>query len=404
MAINPNMMVFIIMANFFFKSRISENILETPQGYLICRNVPIARVGYQEYLGSEIGIQTNEIVDVKRSSGEVFDKKAMTSFENLPFTDEHPEEEVTKENWDKYTKGFVNNIRRGEGKFKNMLIADITVYDEEIIRKILDGKREISCGYTCLYEINADGEYEQTKIRGNHIALVENGRAGELVAIRDAKFKKTQEEKMKKNNKKQFNLFKLWIKDQEPEIIEEIKEELEEVLEEGKEEGIISSDEDLKEKMMEILTDSDILQSIAEKIEEIKSGDAEPDEIQEAEEILEELESAVIEEDEEMSDEEETEDEEAKDEEEEKTTSDAIKFARKQLKNIAKIKDSKIRKQQVKLIMQDINTIMKKNKSKGKNVYAKLNNTKATRDGNFDLVAQLRNKTTEMKNMRRGIK
>lgn len=45
------------MVKAYYGSRISENIAETPEGYLICRNVPIARVGVQEYFGYEFGRQ-----------------------------------------------------------------------------------------------------------------------------------------------------------------------------------------------------------------------------------------------------------------------------------------------------------------------------------------------------------
>ena len=54
-----------------------------------------------------------------------------------------------------------------------------------LITKIKNGKREISCGYDCLWVPTADDAYEQREIRGNHIAVVDKGRAGHKVAIRD---------------------------------------------------------------------------------------------------------------------------------------------------------------------------------------------------------------------------
>ena len=47
-----------------------------------------------------------------------------------------------------------------------------------------EGKREISCGYT--YELcEENGRYIQRKIRGNHVAVVDAGRAGPRVCIKD---------------------------------------------------------------------------------------------------------------------------------------------------------------------------------------------------------------------------
>ena len=41
----------------YYGYTISPNQIETGEGFLICRNVPIARTGDQEYLGSEIGME-----------------------------------------------------------------------------------------------------------------------------------------------------------------------------------------------------------------------------------------------------------------------------------------------------------------------------------------------------------
>ena len=40
----------------YYGYTISPNQLETGEGFLICRNVPIARTGDQDYLGAEIGL------------------------------------------------------------------------------------------------------------------------------------------------------------------------------------------------------------------------------------------------------------------------------------------------------------------------------------------------------------
>ena len=157
----------------------------------MCHNVPIARAGWYEYLEGEVidSGSMDKIIQVYRSPDEVFSESAIASFEGKPFVDEHPQEEmVTPENSNKYTKGTARNVRRSSSE-NDMLIADIVVYDADVIKEIEEGKREISCGYECDY-VESDGTYCQTNIRGNHVALVDAGRAGHRVRIKDSDIKK----------------------------------------------------------------------------------------------------------------------------------------------------------------------------------------------------------------------
>ena len=48
----------------YYGYTISPNQIETGEGFLICRNVPVARTGTQEYLGREIGL-TGADADLK---------------------------------------------------------------------------------------------------------------------------------------------------------------------------------------------------------------------------------------------------------------------------------------------------------------------------------------------------
>ncbi len=169
----------------YYGSSISENIADTPEGYLLCRNVPIARTGEQVYLARELGIRDGDperAVTVRREEGEVFAPAAMASFEGKDITDDHPPVAVTPENYALYSKGHVQNVRR-EG---DRLVADLVIKDPALIGEVRGKvKREISCGYDCLY-VRDGGGYRQTNIRGNHVAVVSSGRAGHEVAIRDS--------------------------------------------------------------------------------------------------------------------------------------------------------------------------------------------------------------------------
>ena len=175
------------MSKAYFGSRISDHIIKTPEGFLICKDVPIARTGTQQYRGCEFGGPVADgIYNVQRPEAEVFDRAAVASFEGKPVCDEHPEEDVTPDNYGRYMKGVCRDVRRGDGDLSNCLVADLVIYDADLINKIEAGKREISCGYDCLWNPTSDSSYDQLEIRGNHVAVVDKGRAGHKVAIRDA--------------------------------------------------------------------------------------------------------------------------------------------------------------------------------------------------------------------------
>ena len=184
----------------YYGTRLSENISRRePEGYLLCLNVPVARTGTQDYLPEELGITPGSssfpsgpgLISVYRPEEEVFAPETMASFEGMPVTNEHPPDGVDVENIRRVQMGHAHHIRRGTGDEADLLLADLIITDEVLIDAILHGKREISCGYT--YELaEENGRYIQRKIRGNHIAVVEAGRAGPRVSIKDHKGPKTK--------------------------------------------------------------------------------------------------------------------------------------------------------------------------------------------------------------------
>ena len=180
----------------YYGTRLSENISRRePEGYLLCLNVPVARTGVQEYLPEELGLelssfslpgngQQRKAVQVFRPEEEVFAPETIASFEGMPVTNDHPPNGVDAENIRRLQAGHAHNVRRGSGKESDLLLADLIITDPRLIDAILGGKREISCGYT--YELCfEEGRYIQRRIRGNHIAVVDAGRAGPRVSIKD---------------------------------------------------------------------------------------------------------------------------------------------------------------------------------------------------------------------------
>ena len=173
----------------YYGYTISPNQIETGEGFLICRNVPVARIGDQEYLGSEIGLDgadAGKVITVHRRPEEVFAPEALASFEGKPVTDDHPPVLLDPDNVSLYLKGHAEQIRKGSGDWDGYVIADLHIQDRTLIEAIQNGKREVSCGYECDYVQEEDGTYSQKNIRGNHIAVVERGRAGKRAAILDS--------------------------------------------------------------------------------------------------------------------------------------------------------------------------------------------------------------------------
>lgn len=190
------------MARAYYGSRISQNRTKTPEGYLICHGVPIARTGYYEYLGRELGVNGDNSVQmfrVYRSPDEVFAPAAIASFEGKIVTDEHPCVELDTSNYNSYIRGIARDVRQGSGEESDLLIADLLIYDIHLISEVEAGKKEVSCGYNCDYDIDVNSlTGAQHNIRGNHVAIVSTGRAGDRVAIKDKKPHSERSTKMDK--------------------------------------------------------------------------------------------------------------------------------------------------------------------------------------------------------------
>ena len=73
-----------------------------------------------------------------------------------------------------------------------VLYAEVKIFSESLKNLIQNGKKELSLGYFCEYDLTP-GEYHgvhydavQRGLRGNHIALVDNGRMGHDVRVMDS--------------------------------------------------------------------------------------------------------------------------------------------------------------------------------------------------------------------------
>lgn len=279
----------------YYGDKISTNIAMTPEGFLVCRNVPIARTGYQQYLESELfeDGDPSEIINVFRSPNEVFSTATIASFEGKPVTDGHPDVDVTPENYKEFSKGHVQHVRVGRGDDADKILADLYITDQDLIDEIRNGKRQVSAGYYAEDKEDETGRICQTKIRGNHVAVVDEGRAGHTVAIRDQKnndsiiggiLKMKKESIARKQTIK--NAVIQYLKDAKPEELEKKFRDAAEVLNEVAEKGDIQDEEpeEVKEdackdddRDLEIWKAIDALSERVDALEQREHSDEKPE-------------------------------------------------------------------------------------------------------------------------------
>ncbi len=167
--------------------KLSEHKFKDNNGYLICTDCILSRTGKQIYKRDEVFKDgSGEEVEVDRSDNEVFSKKALASFENCPICINHPDCDVNPENHNELSVGFVRNVRKGDYEGQPVMMGDLVITDAKAIDLVESGEMiELSCGYDC--DIEDENNPQQRNIRGNHVALCEQGRAGIAKIVDSAK-------------------------------------------------------------------------------------------------------------------------------------------------------------------------------------------------------------------------
>lgn len=212
----------------------------TPEGFLLCEAVPIARTGTLIYDESEIPVEGGPggLVTIERNADEVFRTETMASFEGKPVTLSHPDDFVNPSNWRQLSVGIVQNVRRGTDVEQDLMLADLLITDAEAIELVRrdndpnsERLRQVSCGYDADYEQLAPGRGRQTTIVGNHVALVERGRCGPRCAIGDS-------DTMSKTKKRSFaDRLRAAFMSKDAEAAEELAKEAETADEDEEDEG-----------------------------------------------------------------------------------------------------------------------------------------------------------------------
>lgn len=194
------------MRESYFKSVFTGSKKErTAEGFLLCRDVRVARTGTMIYAKDELPhleADNRGLLTISREDDVLFDKITLESGLGKSVTIAHPEEDVDPSNWKEYSIGTCLSCKRGTGYDSEYMLMDLMINDEYGIDQIEKGLVEISLGYDAKYhqDRSKPGYGKQTNILINHIALVESGRCGVECSIRDNKtvFNSKQGKKMPK--------------------------------------------------------------------------------------------------------------------------------------------------------------------------------------------------------------
>lgn len=167
-------------------------------GFLLIKGCPVSSPGIFDYSAAQVGETEHEnhgaldrIVRVFRPAAAVYDPLFIESLKNVPLIDDHEYMIGDETVLDASEQGQLTapEEKGVEGVMTDnvywadpWLRADLKVFSRRLQAAIKAGKRDLSLGYISHFEYNPgthDGmpyEYIQTHMRGNHIALVDEGR------------------------------------------------------------------------------------------------------------------------------------------------------------------------------------------------------------------------------------
>lgn len=160
----------------------------TPEGYLLCKDVPVARTGDMTYAPGEVPIAPGPdgLIHITRDADEVFHPDTLASCEGKSVTVAHPTDFVNPDNVDELEVGSMMNIRRGIGIDSDLILADLLIKRRIGIDAVLKhGVEQVSLGYDADYQQVSPGRGVQRGILVNHVALVPRGRCGPRCEIGD---------------------------------------------------------------------------------------------------------------------------------------------------------------------------------------------------------------------------
>ena len=158
----------------------TEKMEHTAEGFMKGRAV-VTNIGVFPYQNDD-GTTRYEL----RHPDDVFHADSIASLDGKPLTNDHPVNGVTPVTARFLSVGAVHSPMHDPYH----LTAGITILNADAIQAVEMGKLGLSCGYDCdvVPEVgNYHGTpftHRQTRIRYNHVALVDAGRAGDAARLR----------------------------------------------------------------------------------------------------------------------------------------------------------------------------------------------------------------------------
>ncbi|CAH7181604.1 conserved hypothetical protein [Vibrio chagasii] len=161
-------------------------------GYYEIEDNPIARSGIFQYLGREISplLEPDKVYNVYRPPEELNNETTINSFRLCPWIPTH--QMLGDGNTPAENVGVQGTTGERVYFDDGVLYSNIKVFGNQLKELVDTDKKELSIGVWCEYQIKAgispDGtpyEVIQKNISANHLASVEEGRAGAQVAVMD---------------------------------------------------------------------------------------------------------------------------------------------------------------------------------------------------------------------------
>ena len=167
---------------------------------------PLSTAGVFEYRGSKIdgAPDPSRMYKVYRAPDELQDPETLDSFRLVPFVIKHamlgdpailpPGKQHYVPPEQKGVHGVIGDKIWFDPQLGQMggIRGNLKIFSAQVPRTMRAGVQELSLGYHCKYipesGVAPDGtpyQYRQTKIRGNHVALVPDGKCGETVSVMD---------------------------------------------------------------------------------------------------------------------------------------------------------------------------------------------------------------------------
>lgn len=176
--------------------------IKTPQGFMICQGVTLAKPMVKEYYAGELGItdgyQATDIIGIYTPPDVLFGQSVIDGFTASDVVMQHPRgNQLNAENYKDHVIGTAKNVRAENG----YLVADLTIKDKWAIEAIeYDDIKQISLGYAAELDMTAGTTDSGQNYHGqwvgmvaDHVAVVREGRCGDDCKIGDRQTVKTEQ-------------------------------------------------------------------------------------------------------------------------------------------------------------------------------------------------------------------